>query len=120
MNVSGSDCDDCQNRNNDRRLHNARFRYQSWIESIDYEANYNLDRNQLLRYAECTYIRKHENILRKHWDREKLPGYSTRASGMYSWVKVYYANRLMAPIYVKNQKQKSMTYLSSMTLDYYL
>ena len=55
--------DDRQNRNIDRRLRNARFRYQSSIESIDYEANRNLDRNQMLRYAECTYIRKHENIL---------------------------------------------------------
>lgn len=55
--------DDRQNRNIDRRLRNARFRYQSCIESIDYEANRNLDRNQMLRYAECTYIRKHENIL---------------------------------------------------------
>src|SRR5664280_243624 len=54
--------DDRQNRNIDRRLRNARFRYQSCIESIDYEANRNLDRNQILRYAECTYIRKHENI----------------------------------------------------------
>jgi DNA replication protein DnaC len=55
--------DDRQNRNIDIRLRNARFRYQSSIESIDYEANRNLDRNQMLRYAECTYIRKHENIL---------------------------------------------------------
>ena len=55
--------DDRSNRNIERRLRNARFRYQSCIESIDYEANRNLDRNQMLRYAECTYIRKHENIL---------------------------------------------------------
>lgn len=55
--------DDRQNRNIDRRLRNAKFRYQSCIESIDYTANRNLDRNQMLRYAECTFIRKHENIL---------------------------------------------------------
>ena len=55
--------DDRQNRNIDRRLRNARFRYQSCIESIDYAASRNLDRNQIMRFAECTYIRKHENIL---------------------------------------------------------
>lgn len=55
--------DDRLNRNIERRLRNAKFRYQSSIESIDYEADRNLDRNQMMRFAECTYIRKHENIL---------------------------------------------------------
>ncbi len=36
--------DDRQNRNLERRLRNARFRYQSSIESIDYSADRNLDR----------------------------------------------------------------------------
>jgi DNA replication protein DnaC len=52
-----------QNRNIERRLRNARFRYQSCMESIDYQAERNLDRNQLLRFAECNFIRKHENII---------------------------------------------------------
>src|SRR5665811_1966997 len=55
--------DDRSNRNIERRLRNARFRYQSSIESIDYVATRNLDRNQIMRFAECTYIQKHENIL---------------------------------------------------------
>lgn len=55
--------DDRQNRNIERRLHNAKFRYQSSIENIDYEADRNLDRNQMMRFAECTYIGKQENIL---------------------------------------------------------
>jgi len=55
--------DDRQNRNIERRLRNARFRYQSCMESIDYQAEGNLDRNQLLRFAECNFIRKHENII---------------------------------------------------------
>ena len=55
--------DDRLNRNIERRLRNARFRYQSSIESIDYQADRNLDRNQMMRFAECTYIRKQENIL---------------------------------------------------------
>jgi len=44
-------------------LRNARFRYQSNIENIDFAADRNLDRNQILRFAECGYIKKHENIL---------------------------------------------------------
>jgi DNA replication protein DnaC len=55
--------DDRLNRNIERRLRNARFRYQSSIESIDYQADRNLDRNQMMRFAECTYIKKQENIL---------------------------------------------------------
>jgi DNA replication protein DnaC len=55
--------DDRLNRNIERRLRNAKFRYQSSIENVDYEADRNLDRNQMMRFAECTYISKQENIL---------------------------------------------------------
>lgn len=55
--------DDRLNRNIERRLRNAKFRYQSSIENIDYETDRNLDRNQMMRFAECTYIGKQENIL---------------------------------------------------------
>jgi len=55
--------DDRLNLNIERRLRNAKFRYQSSIETIDFGADRNLDRNQMMRFAECTYIRKQENIL---------------------------------------------------------
>jgi DNA replication protein DnaC len=55
--------DDRLNRSIERRLRNAKFRYQSCMESIDYQAERNLDRNQVMRFAECTFIRKHENII---------------------------------------------------------
>ena len=55
--------DDRMNRNIERRLRNARFRYQSCMESIDYDAERNLDRNQVMRFAECNFIKKHENII---------------------------------------------------------
>ena len=51
------------NRNIARRLLNAKFRYQSSIENIDFRLERNLDRNQVMRFAECTFIKKHENIL---------------------------------------------------------
>lgn len=46
-----SEWDDRQNRNIERRLRNAKFRYQSSIENIDYESDRNLDRNQMMRFA---------------------------------------------------------------------
>jgi len=55
--------DDRTNRNIERRLRNAKFRYQSCMESIDYNAERNLDRNQIMRFAECNFIRKYENII---------------------------------------------------------
>jgi DNA replication protein DnaC len=55
--------DDRLNRNIERRLRNAKFRYQSSVENIDFGVDRNLDRNQLMRFAECTYIQKQENIL---------------------------------------------------------
>jgi DNA replication protein DnaC len=55
--------DDRQNRNLERRLRNAKFRYQSCMESIDYQADRNLERGQLMRFGECNYISKHENII---------------------------------------------------------
>jgi DNA replication protein DnaC len=55
--------DDRLNRNIERRLRNAKFRYQSSVENIDFDVDRNLDRNQLMRFAECTYIQKQENIL---------------------------------------------------------
>jgi len=55
--------DDRQMRNLERRVRNARFRYQSSIESIDYQSDRNLDRGQLLRFAECSFINKNENII---------------------------------------------------------
>lgn len=86
--------DDRQNRNIERRLRNARFRYQSCMESIDYNAERNLDRNQIMRFAECNFIRKHENIIitgstgiGKSYIATAL-GHQACTSGF----KVYYAN----------------------------
>jgi DNA replication protein DnaC len=57
-----SEWDDRHNRNIERRMKNARFRYQSTIEGLDYRAERNLDRNQMMRFAECMFIKKKENI----------------------------------------------------------
>jgi DNA replication protein DnaC len=58
-----SEWDDRQNRSTERQLKNAKFRYKASMEDIHYEVDRNIDRNQLMRFGECTFIKKHENIL---------------------------------------------------------
>jgi DNA replication protein DnaC len=58
-----SEWEDRQNRNIERHLKNARFRYKAALEQLNYNTDCNLDRNQIMRFAECSFIDKHENIL---------------------------------------------------------
>ena len=51
------------NRRIERSIRNARFHYKSNIESINFEQSRNLDRNLVLRLAECEFVEKNENIL---------------------------------------------------------
>lgn len=55
--------DDRQNRSIDQKVKNARFRYKAIIEDLYYNAERNIDKNQIMRFTECTFIKKHENIL---------------------------------------------------------
>lgn len=55
--------DDRQNRGIERQITNARFRYKASIEDLHYHSNRNIDRNQIMRFAECSFIDKRENIL---------------------------------------------------------
>lgn len=55
--------DDRQNRGIERQITNARFRYKAAIEDLHYHSNRNIDRNQIMRFAECSFIDKRENIL---------------------------------------------------------
>lgn len=57
-----SEWDDRQNRQVERQLKNAKFRYNASLEQVIYDADRNLDRNQLMRYAECSFIESRENI----------------------------------------------------------
>ncbi|HWY97719.1 MAG TPA: IS21-like element helper ATPase IstB [Bacteroidia bacterium] len=58
-----SELDDRHNRSIDRHLNNARFRYKASIEELNYGTDRNLDKNQIMRLADCAFITKHENIL---------------------------------------------------------
>jgi DNA replication protein DnaC len=58
-----SEWEDRENRKISRSLRNARFRYQANLEEINYEHARGLDKNQLLRFTDCSYIDRKENIL---------------------------------------------------------
>jgi len=58
-----SEWDDRHNRSIERLVKTASFRYRADIEGVDYDNDRNLNKNQIQRYAQCDFIRKHENIL---------------------------------------------------------
>lgn len=62
-NLIESEWEDRQNRNIERQLKNARFRYKAALEDLHYTADRNIDKNQIMRFAECSFINKKENIL---------------------------------------------------------
>jgi DNA replication protein DnaC len=51
------------NRKLIRLIKNANFRYQASVEQIDTNPKRNIDKNQLLRLSDCTWIQKGENVL---------------------------------------------------------
>jgi DNA replication protein DnaC len=55
--------DDRNNRKIERAIKLARFHYKASIEEILYEPSRGLDRNTVLRLAECDFVKKGENIL---------------------------------------------------------
>lgn len=57
-----SEWDERYNRKLERTLNAAKFRYKASIELLDYENN-RLDKNQILRLAECNFIKRSENII---------------------------------------------------------
>lgn len=55
--------DDRHNRRTERQLLLAKFRYKASVEDIQYHADRSVDRNQVLRLADCTFIGRSENLL---------------------------------------------------------
>lgn len=55
--------DERSNRSIERKVKNARFRYKAALEEVDYSSERNMDRNQILRFADCSFITRSENIL---------------------------------------------------------
>lgn len=57
-----SEWDERYNRKLDRTLQSARFRYKASIEELNFEDN-RVDKNQVLRLANCEFIKQKENII---------------------------------------------------------
>lgn len=55
--------EDRENRKINRYLRAARFRYMASIEEVNYSPTRGLDKTQLLRLADCSFIKKKENLL---------------------------------------------------------
>jgi len=50
-------------RKMERHLRAAKFRYRATIEEIDFRTSRNLDKNLLLRLADCSFMERKENLL---------------------------------------------------------
>ena len=61
--IIDAEWDERHNRRIERSIKNARFHYKSNIETINFDQARNLDRNMVLRLAECEFVEKNENIL---------------------------------------------------------
>lgn len=57
-----SEWDERYNRKLDRSVQMARFRYKASVEQINFDDN-RIDKNQVLRLADCEFIKKRENII---------------------------------------------------------
>jgi len=55
--------DDRHNRRLARLLKNARFRYQTSFEQIDFQRSRNLDKDLVLRLSDVTWVQEHRNVI---------------------------------------------------------
>jgi DNA replication protein DnaC len=58
-----SEWDERYNRKLDRSVKNARFRYKASVEQINFDTDREINKNQVLRLADCAFIDRKENIL---------------------------------------------------------
>ncbi|MCH8317393.1 MAG: ATP-binding protein [Bacteroidetes bacterium] len=54
---------DRENRRIERLTNQAKFRYKSFLEEIDYNTPRDLNKDMLIRLADCSFIKKSENVL---------------------------------------------------------
>lgn len=62
-NLINAEWDDRKNRSIERQVRNAKFRYKASVEEIQFDNERNIDKNQVMRFADCSFINKNENIL---------------------------------------------------------
>jgi len=61
--LTDAEYDDRQTRRINRTIKNARFRYKASIENLHYDSIRNIEKNKILRYAACDFVKNGENIL---------------------------------------------------------
>lgn len=55
--------DERKNRKFSRLIKYAKFRYRVAFEEIDFMLNRNLDKNEMLRLSDCSWINQHQNMI---------------------------------------------------------
>ena len=55
--------DERHNRATSRLLKRARFHYQAFFEQIDFHLPRNLDKNMMLRFSDCSWVERGQNII---------------------------------------------------------
>jgi DNA replication protein DnaC len=55
--------DERQHRYIEQKIKTARFRYKAALEDLYYHTDRNIDKNQIMRFADCSFINKTESIL---------------------------------------------------------
>ncbi len=58
-----SEWTDRNNRRRERLRKAAGFRYKAAFEDIDFNFNRNLDKNQILRFSDCSWINEHKDVI---------------------------------------------------------
>ena len=58
-----SEWDERYNRKLNRNVKNAHFRYKASVEQINFDPSRELNKNQVLRLADCDFINKKENVI---------------------------------------------------------
>jgi DNA replication protein DnaC len=58
-----SEWDDRNNRRIERNVRNAKFRYKACLEKLYFDVIRNLDKNQIMRLGDCSFVKKGENII---------------------------------------------------------
>lgn len=51
------------NRRLERLLNSARFRYKASMEQVNFNSNRNLNKDQILRFSNCQWIKKNQDII---------------------------------------------------------
>jgi DNA replication protein DnaC len=58
-----SEWDDRNTRRIERNVRNAKFRYKACLEKLYFDVIRNLDKNQIMRLGDCSFVKKGENII---------------------------------------------------------